>query len=66
MGPGFNPWVGKILWRREMLPTSVFWPRQFHGPYNSWGRKELDTTERVSHNPMGPSGDRSLPPYSLL
>jgi len=23
--PGFNPWVGKIPWRRERLPTSVFW-----------------------------------------
>jgi len=26
--PGFNPWVGKILWRRERLPTPVFWPRK--------------------------------------
>ena len=23
--PGFNPWVGKIPWRRERLLTSVFW-----------------------------------------
>ena len=23
---GFDPWVGKILWRREWLPTPVFWP----------------------------------------
>ena len=23
---GFNPWVRKILWRRERLPTSVFLP----------------------------------------
>ena len=22
--PGFNPWVRKILWRREGLPTPVF------------------------------------------
>ena len=22
--PGFNPWVGKIPWRRERLPTPVF------------------------------------------
>ena len=22
----FNPWVGKIPWRRERLPTPVFWP----------------------------------------
>ena len=29
--PGFNPWVEKIPWRRERLPTSVFWPGEFHG-----------------------------------
>ena len=23
--------VGKIPWRREWLPTPVFWPREFHG-----------------------------------
>ena len=29
--PGFDPWVGKIPWRRERLPTPVFWPEEFHG-----------------------------------
>ena len=24
--PGFDPWVGKIPWRREWLSTPVFWP----------------------------------------
>ena len=24
-------WVGKIPWRRERLPTPVFWPGEFHG-----------------------------------
>ena len=24
--PGFDPWVGKIPWRREQLPIPVFWP----------------------------------------
>ena len=28
----FDPWVGKIPWRRERLPTPVFWPGEFHGP----------------------------------
>ena len=27
--PGFDPWVGKILWRRERLPPLVFWPGEF-------------------------------------
>ena len=35
-------------WRRERLPTSIFWPGEFHGPYSPWGCKELDTTERLS------------------
>ena len=43
--PGFNPWVWKIPWRREQLPTPVFWPGEFHGLYNPWGRQELETTE---------------------
>ena len=26
--------------RREMLPSPVFWPREFHGLYGPWGHKE--------------------------
>ena len=29
--PGFDPWVGKIPWRRDRLSTLVFWPGEFHG-----------------------------------
>ena len=48
--PGFNPWVGKITWRREELPTPVFLPGEFHGQrslavYSPWDHKESDTTE---------------------
>ena len=32
--PGFDPWVGKIPWRRERLPTPVFWPGEFHELYS--------------------------------
>ena len=46
--PGFHPWVGKIPWRRERLPTPVFWPGEFHGLYSPWGQKELDTPEQLS------------------
>ena len=31
--PGFDPSVGKISWRRERLPSPVFWPGEFHGLY---------------------------------
>ena len=49
----FDPWVGKIPWRREQLPTPVFWPGEFQGQrslagYSPWGCKQSDTTERLS------------------
>ena len=40
-----DPWVGKIPWRRERLPTLVLWPGEFHVVYIPWGHKESDTTE---------------------
>jgi len=27
----YSPWAGKIPWRKEKLPTPVFWPGEFHG-----------------------------------
>ena len=42
-----NVIVGKTPWRRERLPTPVFWPGEFHGLYSPWGCKELDTTEQL-------------------
>ena len=47
-GPGFDAWVGKIPWRRERLPTPVFWLGEFQGLYSPWGCKESDTTEQLS------------------
>ena len=46
----FDPWVGKIPWRRKWKPTPVFLLGEFHGQrslagYSSWGHKESDTTE---------------------
>ena len=43
--PGFDPWMGKIPWRREWLPIPVFLPgqRSLVG-YSPWGSKELDMT----------------------
>ena len=50
--PGFEPWVGKILWRRKWQPSPVLLPGKFHEPksligYSPWGRKELDMTEQL-------------------
>ena len=55
--PGFGPWVRKILWKREWLPTPVFWPGEVHGQkslagYSSCGRKQADTTDTFTfHSP---------------
>ena len=38
-------WVGKIPWKRERLPSPVFWLGEFHGQYSPRGPKELGTTE---------------------
>ena len=50
--PGFNPWVGKIPWRRKWQPTPVLLPGESHGGrslvgYSPWGRKESDMTEQL-------------------
>ena len=43
--PGFDPWVGKIPWRREWQPTPVFLPEESHGQrslagYSPWDHKQ--------------------------
>ena len=35
-------------WRRERLPTPVFWPGEFHGLCTLRGHKESDVTEWLS------------------
>ena len=45
--PGFDPWVVEIPWKRERLPTAVFWPGEFHGLYIH-GVAESDATEWLS------------------
>ena len=43
----WETWVGKMPWRKGRLPTPVFCPGEFHGPYSPWGCQESDTTERL-------------------
>ena len=33
---GFDPWVGKIPWRRAWQPTPVFLPGESHGRRAWW------------------------------
>ena len=50
---GSIPGSGKIPWRTEWLPTTVFLPGESHEQrnlvgYSPWGCKELDTTEQLT------------------
>ena len=50
--PGFNPWVGKILWRRKWQSTPVLLPGKSHGQRSLVGcsprdHKQSDTTEQL-------------------
>jgi len=43
--PGFDPWVGRMTWRREWLSIPLFLPGEFYEQrslmgYSPWSRKE--------------------------
>ena len=64
--PGFDPWVGKIPWRRKWQCSPVLLPGKFHGQrslvsYNPWGPKESDTTEQLT-----PTYSHLMRSYSIL
>ena len=45
----FDPWVGRIPWKRKWQPTPVFLSGKSHGQrslegYSTWGQKESDMT----------------------
>ena len=49
----FDPWIGKIPWRRKWKLTPVFLSGKSHrqrrlAGYNPWGHKESNTTERLT------------------
>ena len=55
--PGFDPWVGKIPWRREQLPTSVFWPGEL-----SWSDFHMDLKNK--ENSLGNKSELILSQWS--
>ena len=53
----FDPWAGKVSWRRKWQPTPAFFPGKSHGQrnlvdYSSWGRKEFDRTSGLNSSSM--------------
>ena len=62
---GFDPWVGKILWRRKWQPAAVFLAGKSQGQRSlsggsSWGLKG------VGHNSVTKQQQRSLVLVSIL
>ena len=53
----FDPWVGKIPWRRKRQPTTVFMPGKSHGrrslvdcsPWGRWSRTRLSNFTFTFH-----------------
>ena len=65
---GFDPWFGKIPWRRTQQPTPVLLPGETQGwktlaGYSPWHHKELDTTEQLSTHTLKCT---KLFPFSFL
>ena len=59
MRPWFNPWVGKMPWRRTWQPTPIFLPRKSHGQrslmgYSPWNHKQVNTTEQLTLSSLSP------------
>ena len=53
--------IADLYWRRKWQPTPVFLPGKSHGwrklvGNSPWGRKGLDTTERLHFLSYGPAG----------
>ena len=49
---GWDPWIGKIPWRKKWQLTPVFLPGESHGQrsqtdYGPWDSKESDMTEHT-------------------
>ena len=47
--PRFNPWVGKIIWRRKWQSTPVFLPGVSHGQRSLSGLQSTGS-QRVRHD----------------
>jgi len=48
----WETWVQSLGWEDPLekgrLPIPVSWPKEFHGLYSPWVRKESDTTEQFA------------------
>ena len=77
---GFDPWVGKILWKRKWQPTPVFLLGKSHGwrslaGYSPWGHKRMGhdlvtkqqlnrLEQRLANSPLKGQRETTLRPSS--
>ena len=65
----FDPWVGKITWRRKCQPILVSLPGKFHGQrsllgYSLWSCKESDTARQLSTHTKKRRENQSFPHWN--
>ena len=65
--PEFDPWVGKISWRREWTPIPVLLPEEFRGQrslvgYSPWShsQKQLRDCTFIFHSGYQELGGRGI------
>ena len=46
----FDPWVGKIPWRRKWQPTPVYLPGEFHGQGREPGGLQSMGSQKVRNH----------------
>ena len=68
--PGFDPWFGKIPWRRAWQPTPAFLPGESHGQrslggYSPWGHKS-QTRQTDYHFPYSHAFKKGKKKNSVL
>ena len=69
--PRFDPWVGKIPWRKEWISTPVFLPGECHGQrslvgYSPKSRKESDMTEQLTLSHLRWEAENHIWVYAFL
>ena len=70
----FNPWVGKVPWRRERLPTPVFLPGEFYGQRSLAGSQRVrnqntinfSSTVRETERQWRNSAGKRLPTWKYI
>ena len=66
---GFDPWVGKIPWRRVWQPTPVFLPGEIPWTevgYSPWSHRESDMMEWLSTQARKKRSGRNLRHLNLV